>query len=137
MPELPSSLIVASVANEYAWPLPDRRKVSPGRVERVFAQLERVANKRVRAEVAPAILSRYIGKYELAPDLLFDITLDHGQLQLRLGDQPQFPLFPESEDRFFLEAVDWQITFVVDATGRPTSLILHQGGRDQQAVRVD
>lgn len=132
-----ASLIVASVANEYAWPLPDRRKVSPGRVERVFAQLDRVANKRVRAEVAPAVLSRYIGKYELAHGMLFDITLDHGQLQLRLGDQPQFPLFPESEVRFFLEAVDAQITFVVDDAGQPTSLILHQGGRDQQAVRVD
>lgn len=132
-----ASLIIASVAEEYAWPLPDRRRVSPGRVERLFAQLDRVANKRVRAEVAPAVLSRYVGRYELAPGMLFDITFDHGQLYLRLGDQPQFPLFPESNDRFFLEAVDAQITFVVDAAGLSTSLILHQGGRDQQAPRVD
>lgn len=132
-----ASLIVASVANEYAWPLLDRRIVSPDRVERVFAQLDRVANNRVIAEVAPAVLSRYIGKYELAPGMLFDITLDHGQLQLRLGDQPQFPMFPQSENRFFLKAVDAQITFVMDEAGQPASLILHQGGRNQQAARVD
>lgn len=51
--------------------------------------------------------------------MLFDITLDHGQLQFRLGDQPRFPLFPESEVRFFLEAVDAQITFIVDDAASP------------------
>ncbi|MGH8030651.1 MAG: serine hydrolase [Arenimonas sp.] len=132
-----ASLIIASVANEYDWPLPDRRQVSPGRVERLFAQVDRVANKRVKVDVAPEVLARYVGKYELAPGLLFDISLADGQLQLRLGDQPQFPLFAESDARFFLEAVDAQITFVVDAAGHPTALVLHQAGRDQQAARIN
>jgi hypothetical protein len=54
-----------------------------------------------------------------------------------LGDQPQFPLFAESPTRFFLEVVDAQITFTVDASGSPTGLVLHQGGRDQQAERIE
>lgn len=132
-----ASLIIASVAIEYDWPLPDRQQVSPGRVERLFAQFDRVANKRVKVNVDPVILARYVGKYELTPGLLFDITLVDGQLQIQLGDQPQFPLFAESDARFFLEAVDAQITFVVDAAGQPTALILHQGGRDQQAARIN
>lgn len=132
-----ASLVVASVAKEYDWPLPDRREISPGRIERLFAQFDRVASKRVKVQLAPEILARYAGKYELAEGLLFDITLVDGQLRLRLGDQPQFPLFAESDERFFLEAVDAQITFVVNSAGQSTALILHQGGRDQQAAKVD
>ncbi|WP_460821999.1 serine hydrolase [Lysobacter olei] len=132
-----ASLIIASVASEYDWPLPDRRQVSPGRIERLFAQLDRVATKRVKVDVAPAVLARYVGKYDLAPGMQFDITLVDDQLLLRLGDQPQFALFAETDTRFFLEAVDAQITFVVDASGKPKALVLHQGGRDQQAAKVD
>ncbi len=131
------SLVIAGVANEYDWPLPDRRSVSPERVERLFAQVDRVANRRVRVEVAPEVLAGYIGTYQLAPGMLFDITLADGQLQLRLGDQPRFPLYAESDARFFLEAVDAQVTFLADPDGHATALVLHQGGRDQQAERVE
>ena len=131
-----ASLIIASVANEYDWPLPDRRQVSRDRAERLFARIDHVATKRVKVDVDPALLARYVGKYELAPGLLFDISLADRQLKLRLGEQPQFPLFAESDVNFFLESVDAQITFVLDASGSPTALILHQGGRNQDAAKV-
>jgi D-alanyl-D-alanine-carboxypeptidase/D-alanyl-D-alanine-endopeptidase len=83
------------------------------------------------------VLARYVGRYELAPGQVFELTLVEGQLQLRLGDQPRFPLFAESSTKFFLEAVDAQVSFVLDADGRPTSLVLHQGGRDLPAPRVE
>lgn len=132
-----ASLVIASVANEYDWPLPDRRRLSPGQVERLFAQFDRVANRRVKVDVAPEVLAPYVGKYELSPGLLFDITLSEGQLQLQLGDQPRFPLFAESETKFFLEAVDAQISFLLDPDGKPEALVLHQGGRDQPAAKVE
>lgn len=132
-----ASLLIASVANEYDWPLRDRRQVTGARAERVFAQHDRVTTRRTAVDVDPAILSRYVGKYALTPELMFDITLVDGQLRVRLGDQPQFPLFAESPAKFFLEVVDAQITFVVDASGRVTGLILHQGGRDQPAPRIN
>jgi CubicO group peptidase (beta-lactamase class C family) len=132
-----ASLLIASVAKEYDWPLLERREVSGMRAERLFAQHDRVANQRPKITVDPGVLARYVGKYQLAPDLIFDITLVDGQLRVRLGDQPQFPLFAESPTRFFLEVVDAQITFTVDASGSPTGLVLHQGGRDQQAGRIE
>lgn len=132
-----ASLLIASVANEYDWPLPDRRHVVGARAERLFAQFDRVANKRVKIDVDPAVLTRYVGKYQLAPDLLFDISLAEGQLRVQLGDQPQFPLHAESASKFFLDAVDAQVTFVLDASGRPSALVLHQGGKDQQAPKVE
>lgn len=132
-----ASLLIASVANEYDWPLPDRRQVVGVRAERLFAQYDRVANQRVKIDVDPTVLARYAGRYQLTSELVFDITIVDGQLRVRLGDQPQFPLFAESPSKFFLEVVDAQITFTVDASGSPTGLVLHQGGKDQQAARIE
>jgi hypothetical protein len=61
--------------------------------------------------------------------------LEGEQLMTQATNQPKFPIFPESETKFFLKVVDAQIEFVFDAKGEVTSLILHQGGRDQVAKR--
>ncbi len=53
-------------------------------------------------------------------------------------NQPKFEVFPESETKFFLRVVDAQLTFVKDAaTGKVTHIILHQGGGNQRANRID
>lgn len=132
-----ASLLIAGVANDFDWPLPERRQVVGMRAERLFAQFDRVAHRRVAVDVEPVVLARYVGRYRLTPELAFDITLVDDQLRLRLGDQPQFPLLAESASKFFLEAVDAQISFVVDASGNATALVLHQGGRDQPAERIE
>lgn len=84
------------------------------------------------------ILARYSGRYELAPGFEFDIVADAGRsrLLIRLGDQARLPAYAASEREFFFEAVDAQISFVEDRTGRVTALRLHQGGRSQEAKRL-
>ena len=44
-------------------------------------------------------------------------------------------MFPESETEFFLKATEAQLTFVKDATGKVTGLILHQDG-DHEAKKI-
>ena len=92
-----------------------------------------------RKEIAlePAVLERYVGRYQLAPDFVIAITREQNALFLQATAQPKFPMFAESERDFFLKAVDAQITFVVDAEGRATQLVLHQFGVDQTAKRVE
>jgi hypothetical protein len=53
----------------------------------------------------------------------------------QLTGQPLFQFYPESETRFFYKVVDAQLTFQKDGNGKVTSLILHQGGRDQTAKK--
>jgi len=91
---------------------------------------------RVEVKVDPAILAKYVGKYQLGPGWVFDVALDDGQLKVKLADQPRFPVFAESELKFFYKVVDAQLTFVKDEGGNVTSLILHQFGRDQTAQRL-
>jgi hypothetical protein len=87
-------------------------------------------------EVARDILESFVGVYQMTPEFLLTVTLEQDGLHVQATGQPKLPIFAESETRFFLRAVDAQLTFVRDDAGAVTALILHQGGRDQRAERV-
>ena len=88
------------------------------------------------AKVDPGIYDSYVGEYELTPGFVLTVTREEGKLMTQATGQSKVEVFPESEMRFFLKAVEAQITFVKDESGRVTALILHQGGRDQTAKRI-
>ncbi len=91
----------------------------------------------VEISVDPKILEQYVGKYELKPGAVFDVTLEGRQLQVMLTGQPRFPVFAKSENKFFYKVVEAQLTFKKDESGKVTSLILDQGGIVQTANRKD
>ena len=82
------------------------------------------------------LLDRYAGKYQM-PNAIMAISRDGDQLSIQLTGQPKVPMFPESDRKFFLKVVDAQITFDSDAQGKTTQAVLHQGGRDIAAKRLD
>ena len=80
-------------------------------------------------------LKQYVGTYELAPGVDVDMSLDGNQLMTQITGQPKFPLYPETETRFFLKVVDAQVDFVKDDSGKVTKIVLHQNGMDHTATR--
>lgn len=82
------------------------------------------------------ILETYVGEYELAPTFKIKITHEGNRLFAQATSQPRFEVFAEKEDEFFLKVVDAQITFVKNDAGAVSGLILHQGGLDQKARKV-
>src|ERR1022692_3196024 len=85
-------------------------------------------HRRSKGTVDQKVLARYVGTYELMAGADMLITLEGTQLSEKLGEQPTFPIFPESETMFFLKVVDAQISLGKDAAGALTALFLHQGG---------
>jgi CubicO group peptidase (beta-lactamase class C family) len=84
------------------------------------------------------LLQRYVGAYQMAQGPAMLITLENNQLSEKLGNQPAFPIFSQSENTFFLKVVDAQIEFPKDESGEHASqLTLHQNGRDIVAKRLD
>ena len=51
--------------------------------------------------------------------------------------QGELEIFPESEYEYFYKAVDAQLLFRRNSEGRVTGLVLHQGGREIPAKRID
>ena len=96
----------------------------------------------------PTLLDNYIGRYQVTPSLVLEITRDGDRLfaqgfaqlpQNRPGDPtglPKFELFAEGENTFFARVTDSQITFEPGPDGRAAGLILHKGGRDMRSSRL-
>lgn len=134
-----AALITLAVARAYGWPDTAQRRLSPRNAELLLSQMTSVVETPARVPIEPEVLARWAGRYQLAPGMVFDIKADpgHGRLLVRLGDQSRLPAYPASDLEFFFEAVDARIAFTADASGRVTGLQLHQGGRTQEARRLD
>jgi CubicO group peptidase (beta-lactamase class C family) len=87
--------------------------------------------------VDPKLFDGYVGRYQLTPDFVIAVTREGDHLFVQATGQPKFEVFAETDHDYFLKVVDAQITFVTDGASRATELILHQGGRDQHAKRVE
>ena len=92
--------------------------------------------QRTAIDVKADVLAHYIGTYQLAPNLSLEITLKDGALYVHPTNQATLRLWPESETDFFLKELDAQLTFVRDAQGAATAVVLHQGGQNMNAPRI-
>ncbi len=89
-----------------------------------------------KAVAVPAkVLAEYAGTYEISPTFRIVMTVEGDQLMTQATGQPKFPLFAESETKFFLKVVDAQVEFVKGSNGEVTHLVLYQGGGITKAVR--
>jgi CubicO group peptidase (beta-lactamase class C family) len=102
----------------------------------VFGEKYEVPVERKVVKVDPKIYDSYVGEYELAPGFVFTVTREGDRLMVQATGQGKTELFPASETNFFPKVVRADFTFVKDAEGRVTQLILNQGGRQQPAKKV-
>ena len=91
---------------------------------------------RIEITLAPQVLDRYVGDYELAPAFHIVVTRDGSTLYGQPTGQDKVQLFAEKEDEFFLKVVDAQITFSKDSSGNVTGLVLHQNGQESPGKKV-
>ena len=91
---------------------------------------------RTVVEVDPAVYDDYVGRYQLAENVVFAVTRQGDRLFVQLTGQPRFEVFPESETTYFYRVVDAQITFGRGEDGSVDHLVLHQNDMDQRAERL-
>ena len=88
------------------------------------------------AKVAPEVMQRYVGKYQLTPELIFTVTTKGNQLFVQLTGQPALQVYARTETEWFLKVVKATVTFNVDRKGKCKSLELFQNGNRQTAKRM-
>jgi CubicO group peptidase (beta-lactamase class C family) len=116
--------------------------MNPGQVAHDLAAIavgEPYEQPRARkvAKVDPKVYDAYPGRYQLGPKVIATIARQGDRLLIQVTDQPEFEMFPESETAFFLKVVDATIRFNKDGKGRVSELVIHQGGRDVKAKRLE
>jgi len=87
-------------------------------------------------DVPAKALKKFVGRYELAPDVLFTVEAVDNKLMVGLTGQSSYQVFPRSETVWFYKVVDATITFHVDKHGKCDSLVLFQNGVNQTAKRT-
>lgn len=100
---------------------------------------------RARTAIAlPAdVLSRYVGVYSLPPNpandlpgFMLEVSRTGDALFVTPATRAPRRLWAESRTEFFVKEVDAQVTFLSDASGRVTAMVVHQDGQDRRAERV-
>ncbi len=94
-------------------------------------------------ELPVAVLTRYVGTYDVPPSRLFgspalhlEITVRDGALLVKPAGQPEGRLWPASETDFFLTVSNVTVTFTRDAAGVATGLVLHDNGEERVGRKV-
>ena len=80
---------------------------------------------------------RLVGRYQLAPDFIFDVQDRDGRLMVGITNQPTQEVFPDSPTRWSYRGVDATLEFNLPKTGLAKSLVLHQNGVEQTAQRIE
>lgn len=96
--------------------------------------LKRMEDKAVAVD--PKTYEDYAGEYEVSPTFTVKVYKEGVKLMTQATGQPAFELFPEGENKFFLQVVNAKVTFNRDDKGAVTSLVIHQGGRDTPGKKI-
>jgi CubicO group peptidase (beta-lactamase class C family) len=101
-----------------------------------FGEKYELPVERVVVKVDPKIYDAYVGEYELEPGFVLTITREGDHLMMQATGQGKAEAFPASETNFFFKVVRADITFVKDAAGGVTHLVLNQNGRRMNAKKI-
>jgi hypothetical protein len=89
-------------------------------------------------EVTEAVIDRYAGVYQLAPDVRLTLRSNDGQLIMEREGRPSQRLLPETEQLFFTPGGwDARWIFIPNADGRVTRMLARRRGEDLIWARVD
>ena len=93
------------------------------------------ARPRTEVKIDHRVYAEYAGHYRFELGVV-TITRHDNHLFGQITGQPEFELFPESDTNFFLKVVPVQVTFT-RSDGAVDRLVIHQGGYDIEAIRID
>lgn len=86
--------------------------------------------------LAPKILMKYVGVYELQPSFQIEIEMQNDHLFAKATGQPTVELFAESENSFLIKEISAQVIFNLNTDGTVKSLTFSQGGNKMEGNKL-
>ena len=104
----------------------------------LFGQPVEVPKEKSEVRLPAATLDAYPGRYKFEGiQAVIVVSREGDRLFIELPGQARRPLHAESETKFYLKSLGFELTFEKDASGKVTDLLLMQGRRPMKAVRVE
>ena len=116
---------------------PDAQSVAQGLAAIAYGEPYELPQQHSAVELDPAIYAKYVGVYQLTPDIMITVTTRDGHLFARNVGNPEFEIYPESETDFFARVADLRLSFQVNADGTVTGMKISENGQELQAEKVE
>ena len=92
--------------------------------------------QRVAITLPADSLAPYAGSYQAAGGLTLEVTFADGVLSVQPAGQQKLRLWAETATDFFVKEADVQFSFVRDASGKVTTMVIHQNGGNLPAAKI-
>ncbi len=89
-----------------------------------------------QTDVEGDVMDRYVGRYQLTPQFIFNIRRKGKQLTVQATNQPTIRLYARSDVEWFCKTVKASLLFSDIKDGKANSLTLIQNGLRQKASRI-
>ncbi len=86
-------------------------------------------------QLDPAIYTAYVGDYQVGSRVC-TVAREGDKLVLNAPGWMKAEAFPESETKFYLRAMDAQMTFIKNESGEVTGFVFEMGNRTMQAKKI-
>ncbi|HEY7543972.1 MAG TPA: DUF3471 domain-containing protein [Blastocatellia bacterium] len=97
--------------------------------------VEKPQGERAIAKVDPAIYNSFVGEYQVGSRTC-SVVREGDRLWLVAPGWMKAEAFPESETKFFVRAMDAQMTFIRNEKGEVTGFVFEMGNRTLQAKKI-
>lgn len=101
--------------------------------ENIAFRLKGLEGKAVAVD--PKVYASYVGEYEGGP-VRIAVSKESEKLMIQVNGQRKLEMVPESDTVFLVSVVNAKATFVKDAAGQVTGIVIHSGGRDLRAKKI-
>ena len=94
-------------------------------------------NRNNPTEIDTQLRARLVGRYELNPNFIFDVSDRDGRLMVGVTNQQTREVFPDSASYWSDRTVAATLEFDLGSGGPAKWLVLHQNGFQQTAIRIE
>ena len=85
----------------------------------------------------PAKFKDYVGVYQISPNYALTVKFEEGRLLVELTGQNFLEVYPTATDEFSYRDVEARLEFLRGAYDQVDRLVLHQGGRQMGATKLE
>jgi len=85
----------------------------------------------------PGAFDAFVGRYQLPGGHIMIVRRENDRFLTQVPGQPAFEMLPQGPREFFMKAYEAEVSFVTDARGRATEMIIREGGENTHAKRIE
>ncbi|MEM8613028.1 MAG: serine hydrolase [Cyanobacteria bacterium P01_H01_bin.105] len=100
--------------------------IAEGLAAILFDEPYTTPQQRKAIDLDPALYEKYVGTYQVLPELQVKLWVENNQLMSQATGQDSFVLYPSSETEFFARIVDIVVRFKLNDDGTVAGFVLYQ-----------